>query len=251
MSRRLYFKVDVDMPDHPKIEALSDRAFRELIRLWAWCWKHDTDGEITPARWRKLPPKVRNELINGELVDEVHSVLMVHDYLDYQQSSEERRKASGGHAKGGSLGMHNRWHAARGVVKEGCPYCEETPPNQDQQHDNSSYNSTYNSEITEKEKEEEYKYLSTRQPVRNARARHGVSGPHSTRAIRLVDRTLGRGLTSATRTALAIEVAALLSEVDEPTLIAALQRWDSRTGIGPRLLPSLVDDIRKEARGAT
>jgi hypothetical protein len=84
-----------------------------------------------------------------------------------------------------------------------------------------------------------------------AGARNGVRGPHSTTAFRLVERVLGRNLTSATKTALAIEVATLLPEVDEPTIAAALDRWNQRTGIGPRLLPGLVDDIRKEARGAT
>jgi hypothetical protein len=252
-DRRLFIKVDPDMPDHPKIEALSDRAFRELFRLWTWCWKHDTDGEITPARWRKVPRKAGNELITCGLVERIGEVLVVHDYLDHQWSSEERRQASGGRSRGGSRGMHNRWHKSRGVVKEDCQFCQSDPPSEINNSDNPGYNSGNNSAITEREQEEELTELSTQPPVSNAHAqsRRGASGPHSAKAYRLVDRTLGRHITSATRTALAVEVATLMAEVDEPTIAAALERWNQRTGIGPRLLPGLVDDIRKEARGAT
>lgn len=80
----------------------------------------------------------------------------------------------------------------------------------------------------------------------------GASGPQATAAYRLVDDTLGRReLTAATRTALAIEVTQLLLEVDPPEIAEGLKRWSRRTGIGPRVLAGLVDDVRKEARGAT
>lgn len=87
-------------------------------------------------------------------------------------------------------------------------------------------------------------------PVGVARER-GVSGPHSTAAARLVSAAIGRHVPSAVRTALAFEVARLWPEATPDELAEALRRWDSRTGIGPALLPSLLADIRKEARGAT
>lgn len=95
---------------------------------------------------------------------------------------------------------------------------------------------------------EEQRAASVGNPLPRGR---GISGPAASRAYRLVDDTIGRDVTSATRTGLAIEVAALLAEVDDATIVTALQRWNARTGIGPRMLPGLVDDIRKEARGAT
>jgi hypothetical protein len=86
--------------------------------------------------------------------------------------------------------------------------------------------------------------------VSDARER-GISGPNSTAAARLVASVIGRHVPSAVRTGLAIEVVKLWPEASPDELAEALRRWDARTGIGPALLPGLLADIRKEARGAT
>jgi len=77
------------------------------------------------------------------------------------------------------------------------------------------------------------------------------SGPGSVDAMRLVTLAIGSGLTAGTRTSLAFQVQRLRADATDDELDAALKRWDSRTGIGPALLGAIVDDIRKEARGAT
>ncbi|HEU5475675.1 MAG TPA: hypothetical protein VFV67_33970 [Actinophytocola sp.] len=73
----------------------------------------------------------------------------------------------------------------------------------------------------------------------------GITGPRSVDAKHLVASVIPIELGSAVRTALAIETASLLREFDEPTIREALQLWASRTGIGPKVLPSLVADVVK------
>lgn len=87
--------------------------------------------------------------------------------------------------------------------------------------------------------------LSGAAPVGNAPAGAGALD-----AFALVRSTIGNDITSTTRTALAFEVQRFAAEADEPTLVQALQRWNSRSGVGPKIFGSLIDDIRKEARGA-
>ena len=89
---RTYIKLHDGMPDHPKIEPLSDRAFRALIELWCWCSRHLTDGHVTKAVWEKrTSPKVRRELMAGEhpLVETTETGIFMHDYLDHQRSKAE------------------------------------------------------------------------------------------------------------------------------------------------------------------
>lgn len=124
---RTYIRVHDGLDDHPKIEGLSDAAFRALIRCWAVCSRQLTDGRLTDAAFRNRAktPKVRRELIDAELVHEPgyrcehgncppapKGHVQMHDYLDHQRSAEEvaelKRKRTeagrrGGHAKANGL----------------------------------------------------------------------------------------------------------------------------------------------------
>jgi hypothetical protein len=267
-DERTFIKVHDGIEDHPKIATLSDRAFRVLVTTWGWCARNETDGLIREAVWKKRAPKrVRDEL-EVELVHRPgHSCtncapvpaghVKMHDYLEHQRSAAEIEEKRELKRLGGRKGNHNRWHRDLGKYDPECELCRhEVPPEPSQKRshkrspsDRNNGHTTDRKTSPEIELEKEITtYVDQEAHVGNAR---GASGPNSTTAFRLVERTLGRNLTSATKTALAIQVATLLPEVDEPTLSAALKRWDSRTGIGAGLLPGLVDDIRKEARGAT
>src|SRR5215469_12896847 len=69
---RTYIKVHDGMPDHPKVEALSDAAFRLLVTLWCWCGRHLTDGRIPEGIWsRRGSAKARDELLTAEQVAEL------------------------------------------------------------------------------------------------------------------------------------------------------------------------------------
>lgn len=97
------------MPDHPKIEALSDAAFRLLVSTWCWCNRNRTDGKVATASWNKRgTSKARRELLESGLAVLVDDGVQMHDYLEHQRSaaeidelSEKRREAGrkGGKAK--------------------------------------------------------------------------------------------------------------------------------------------------------
>ncbi len=233
-----WFRIDDKFHDHRKVRALG-KSRPGAVGLWtlAGTWSADTmsDGFVPDqivARWdarkRLAAALCRVGLWHEVEVNGEHGY-QFHQWDEHQPTKEEildkrqKRAAAGrlGGVKSGQVRRSKNEASASGLVE---------PP-------------TRPVPIGDQD-------TRTSVPVSNTHAR-GASGPNSSAAYRLVDRIIGRSLTSATRTALAIEVAQLMPEVDEPTIVAALGRWTTRTGIGPRMLPGLVDDIRKEARGAT
>lgn len=102
---RTYITVHDGMPEHHKIEALSDKAFRVLIDLWCWCSRNKTDGEVPESVWikRSRTPKVRAELLAGLAEVRPHGVYM-HDYLKHQRSKDEIAALTAKRSRAGSLG---------------------------------------------------------------------------------------------------------------------------------------------------
>lgn len=47
-----YIRIDVLLPEHPKTDDLSDKAFRTLVELWCWCGLNRTDGFVRDAKWK-------------------------------------------------------------------------------------------------------------------------------------------------------------------------------------------------------
>lgn len=122
---RTYVRIHDGMPDHPKVDGLSDAAFRLLVTLWCWCSRHLTDGAIPPAVWRKrADAAVRDELVEVGLVDvtEDGSVQM-HDYTQHQRTAEEVQAIREARSESGAVGNHKRWHVDRGVVDPNCDRC--------------------------------------------------------------------------------------------------------------------------------
>lgn len=107
---RTYIKLHDGMLDHPKIDPLSDAAFRLLIGSWCWCSRHLTDGVMPAATWnRRGSARVRAELVAAGLVRLRGDTVEFHDYLQHQRSAaqvaamkEQRRNAgrAGGLANG-------------------------------------------------------------------------------------------------------------------------------------------------------
>lgn len=121
---RTYIRVHDGMPDHPKVDGLSDAAFRLLVTTWCWCSRHLTDGRVPAATWKKRgTPKARRELAAAGLVEEVDGAVQMHDYLEHQRSAEEVREIREARGKGGALGNHVRWHVRRGVTDPECELC--------------------------------------------------------------------------------------------------------------------------------
>jgi len=127
-----WFRVHDHIDEHPKIEPLSDPAFRLLIETWAYCRRNRNDGRIADAVWKKRgTARPRRELEQAGLVEQHQGHVQVHDYLDWQQSAEEIDAAKAKKSKAGGYGNHKKWHADRGLVDPECQHCP-TPPDDDQ-----------------------------------------------------------------------------------------------------------------------
>lgn len=87
---RTYIRLHDGITDHPKIDPLSDKAFRTHIDLLCWCSRHLTDGYVPDATWRKRgTPKVRGELLAAGLAESTDGGVRMHDYLEHQRSAAE------------------------------------------------------------------------------------------------------------------------------------------------------------------
>lgn len=107
MSRdtRTYIKLHDGMPEHGKIDGLSDKAFRTLVDLWCWCARGLTDGVVPAATWQKrATAKVRAELTTAGLVEDIGGGVYMHDYLDHQRSADEVVALQKKRAEAGALG---------------------------------------------------------------------------------------------------------------------------------------------------
>lgn len=123
---RPYIRVHIGMPDHPKVEVLTDRAYRVITALWCWCADKRTDGIVRRPNWRKrgLTQRIRDELISATLLEVVDAdTIRVHDYLDWQQSAAEIADAIAQKRSAGGLGGHTRWHVGAGRYDPGCVHC--------------------------------------------------------------------------------------------------------------------------------
>jgi hypothetical protein len=126
---RTYIRVHDGMDDHPKIEPLSDKAFRSLFRLWFWCSRHLTDGLVPQPIWeRRADPKVRKELLAAGLAERVDGGVQMHDYLEHQRSAAQVDEIKESRGAASAKANHVRWHVRKAVVDPSCPHCP-SPPN--------------------------------------------------------------------------------------------------------------------------
>lgn len=82
-----WVKFDVQLPTHPKVMGLSDRAFRLFVETVCYCGAHLTDGEIPVPLIRSAPKKAVQELVDAGLFDiSEEAGWRVHDFLAYNRS---------------------------------------------------------------------------------------------------------------------------------------------------------------------
>jgi hypothetical protein len=159
-----YLNIDDGMDEHPKIEALSDAAFRLHVSAMLYAARRGTDGAIPRAKARRLSDTasdaVAMELVRADVWHDIgegcegsrtclagvpgHYIL--HDFLQWNHSASWWEKRSEEQADNGSKAMHRRWHVRRNIFRETCKHC---------QADNSRYSGGNNKPITEPEPEPE------------------------------------------------------------------------------------------------
>lgn len=117
-----YIRIDVQLPEHPKADELSDKAFRMLIELWCYCGRNRTDGIVTKKRWEAAgPAKARAELVKAGLAEPADGGVVMHDYLQHQRSRAEIDELSAKRTEaakkaaaarwGGDAKTHPKWRA--------------------------------------------------------------------------------------------------------------------------------------------
>lgn len=106
-----WIKVKVDHVDHPKIDALTDTAYRWMHRAWAYAGKHETDGHLPPSWVKKVPARVIRELDSAHLWREngVPAGRELNDWLDHQPSKAELQSIRDARREAGRKGARNRW----------------------------------------------------------------------------------------------------------------------------------------------
>ena len=106
-----FIKLDDTTPDHPKVDGLSNAAFRAWIEALCYCSEYLTDGAISRHRLgRRDGAKVVAELLSVGLVRETDDParVVIHDYLEHQTSRQQvvdiRAKRARAGSKGGTNG---------------------------------------------------------------------------------------------------------------------------------------------------
>lgn len=109
-DQRLYMTFPIDFDEHPKVEGLSDAAFRAFVSMNGYSRRHDLDGRI-PAATARRRWKVRalNELVASHaerpLVFLDGDDYVIRDYAEHQLTSSDieqlREKRAAAGRKGG------------------------------------------------------------------------------------------------------------------------------------------------------
>lgn len=130
-DERTFITVHDGMPEHPKVEGLSDAAFRLMVETWCWCSRNRTDGKIVATSWRKRgTARTRAELLAAGLVEAADDGVLVHDYTEHQRTaaeidalSEKRREAG---RKGGKAKANAKANASDGAKQTASKAVAET-----------------------------------------------------------------------------------------------------------------------------
>lgn len=115
-----FLNIDDNFADHPKIDNLSDGAFRLHVAGLLYAAKQMTDGYIPATRVPRLirtyRPKLLAEVMAGRLWLPADAGYTIHDYLDWNRSREQieadRERIRKARSEAGKKGAQNRWHTA-------------------------------------------------------------------------------------------------------------------------------------------
>lgn len=105
-----YIRVDVLLPEHPKLDGMSPAAKWILIEMWCYCGRLRTDGLITEDRWKRFgTAALRKQITDRGLAEKLRlGGYLMHDYTEHNRSRQEIDELSAKRAeagrKGGSIG---------------------------------------------------------------------------------------------------------------------------------------------------
>lgn len=102
-----WIRIDDGFAEHPKVMALSDRAFRLHVSALCYCGRNLTDGYIAPQALRMLMAgcaatrRHLNELVAAGVWDDTETI---HDFNDLNPTAEEVREKREKRRDAGRLG---------------------------------------------------------------------------------------------------------------------------------------------------
>lgn len=95
----MWVKLDDSLPDNPKVEELSDGAFRLYISALCHAQRHLTDGHIRASRASRLVPRFKqayvDELVAANLWLLNGTGYLIHDFKEWNKTRshwEKRRR---------------------------------------------------------------------------------------------------------------------------------------------------------------
>lgn len=119
LDPREFIRLHAGMPEHPKVDPLSDAAFRTLVEAWCLCRRTRNDGRIPLATWRKKwKPRARKELADAGLVHVEKDAAIMHDWLEHQPSVEALDEKRAARIEAGRKGGVRSGESRRGGSKQ-------------------------------------------------------------------------------------------------------------------------------------
>lgn len=129
-----YIRVDVLLPEHPKIDLLSRSARWTLVELWCYCGRQRTDGIVTAQRWKTFgTPAERRQILDAGFAERIGAGdsfgYLMHDYLDHQRSREEIGELSAKRTEAAKKAAAARWtgHAKTHALPDTPPHAKTRP----------------------------------------------------------------------------------------------------------------------------
>ena len=124
-SSTLFARFSLDYADHPKIQCLSDAAFRAHVEMILYARRYMTDGRI-PKRFAKrfatesLTELLSNDEANPSVYEGEDGDYWLHGFADMQETRDEIQTRRLVNAENGRRGSWSRHLAGRGASCGGC-----------------------------------------------------------------------------------------------------------------------------------
>lgn len=125
-------RLEDTFPDHPKVMALSDAAFRQHVSAICYASRFNTDGEINHLALKAIrgSRSIATQLVRAGVWDETADGWSIHDFLDYNPSREEAAAKRVTRAEAGRRGGQRSGETRRSKTEANASKQNEAKPKQ-------------------------------------------------------------------------------------------------------------------------
>lgn len=122
----MWFKVDDNLAYHPKIIAAGNAAAGLWVRAGAWSSHYATGGRVPSEIASGLGgTRLASTLVKAGLWLPDIDGYQFHDWSAYNPTEDDAQAIKENRSRAGAEANHVRWHVKQGVIKDGCPFCED------------------------------------------------------------------------------------------------------------------------------